>query len=72
MEYETKKFELQRARTTQKLVLQFPIYEDQEDMEILLKLLREFNRAVDRYQVWTDFEMQECTICSRTALGATP
>ena len=54
-EYETKKFELQRARTTQKLVLQFPIYEDQEDMEILLKLLREFNRAVDRYQVWTDF-----------------
>ena len=51
-DYETQKIEFTTGRNT-KVKLQLPVYEDQEKFEILLKLLREFQAAIDRYDLWT-------------------
>ena len=48
---ESKKIELVNGRD-QMLKLQCPIYEDQEDQEFVLKLLREFQRAIERHNLW--------------------
>ena len=50
-DYDNKKIELAHGRA-QKLKLSFPIYEDQEDQEIFLKLLREIQRAIERHDLW--------------------
>ena len=50
--YETEKTKFTRGRNA-KVNLQLPVYEDQENFEILLKLLREFQAAIDRYDLWT-------------------
>ena len=51
-DYETQKIEFTKGRNT-KVKLQLPVYEDQENFEILLKLLRGFQAAIDRYNLWT-------------------
>ena len=35
---------------------QIPVYEDQENFKISLKLLREFQVAINRYDLWTKGE----------------
>ena len=49
--YDHHKIEFQKNTKT-KVKLSFPIYEDQDNLEILFKLIREFQAAIDRYTLW--------------------
>ena len=51
-DYDKRTLKFAITRGGEKLELTFPIYDNQEDYEILLKLLRDFNKAIDRYSLW--------------------
>ena len=52
-EYETRKMEFLKADGT-KGKLEFPIYSDQANMELLLKLIKSFKRTVKSYERFTN------------------
>ena len=54
-DFEVKSIEISYGRQTrtQKFKFRFPIYKNQENQEILLKLLREFQRQIDRNALWS-------------------
>ena len=52
-DYNKRKIEFTKADGTTKVKLEFPIYEDQANFEILLKLMRNFKKTVDRYDLFT-------------------
>ena len=51
-DYETQKIKFTRE-TNAKVKLQLPVYEEQENSEILLKLLQELQASINRYHLWT-------------------
>ena len=51
--FETKRREFLKADGTTKVKLDFPIYGEQEELELLLKLIRSYNKAVMRYDLCT-------------------
>ena len=53
-DYVTRTLKFATTRGGEKLEFTLPIYDDQEDYEILLKLIREFCKAVDRYDLWVN------------------
>ena len=48
-DFDTKKMEFLKADGTTKVKLEFPIYDDQPNMELLLKVVEKFRRAGDSY-----------------------
>ena len=48
---------------------QFPIYEDQENSEILLKLLHKFTRAISRHDLWTTLGKEKVYDMFQKCLG---
>ena len=50
--YKEVRIDFQENKDSEKIRLTFPIYDDQEEMEILLKLLREFFHALVRHEWW--------------------
>ena len=51
--YQTKRMEFTKADGTTKVKLEFPIYEDQENLELFLKLIRTFRKTVEAYDLFT-------------------
>ena len=52
-DFETRKMEFIKVDGTTKVKLEFPIYDDQPNMEILLKLIKSFKKTVDAYDWFT-------------------
>ena len=48
-----------KADETTKVKLEFPIYEDQENMELRCKLVRSFRKTVNSYELFTLLEDAE-------------
>lgn len=53
VKYNTKKMEFTKDDETTKVKLEFPIYEEQENQELLIKLIRQFHKAVENYDLFT-------------------
>ena len=51
-EYDTRKMEFLKADGTTKVKQEFPIYEDQSNMELLCKLIRSFRKSVEAYDLF--------------------
>ena len=51
-DYQSATIKFERTRGGEKIELKFSIYEDQENYEVLFKLLWEFNQVIDRYDLW--------------------
>ena len=51
-EYDTMKMEFLKADRTTKVKQEFPIYEDQSNMELLCELIRSFRKAVEEYDLF--------------------
>ena len=50
-DYQSATIKFARTRGGEKIELKIPIYEDQENYEVLFKLLREFNHVIDIYDL---------------------
>ena len=51
--FDTRKMEFTKADGTTKVKLEFLVYEDQANMELLCKLVRSFRKTVDSYDLFT-------------------
>ena len=53
VKHEQQKMEVTKADGTTKVKLEFPIYDSQENMELLVKLLMRFRKTVVNYYLFT-------------------
>ena len=53
VKYNTRKMEFLKKDDTTKVKLEFPIYEEQKNQELLVKLIRQFRKAMEGYDLFT-------------------
>ena len=52
VKYDKKKMDFFKSDGKTKVKLEFPIYEEQENQELLIKLIRQFKKAVESYELF--------------------